>query len=306
MEYSNKNNQKENIGAIVVLYNPDIQALNKSLDILAKQVSLLCLVDNSTESHKEQINLTAHSVYVPLYKNIGIAAAQNKGLQILQDAGIDYALFSDQDSLAANDTAQKLLWGYKQLAAMGLKVAGTGTRAIHATTGRPYPSKSKEEKPFDLSDGHSSTQATECSYIRSSISLVPMTRFSEVGGFDEELFIDGVDNEWCWRAHTHGYKSYIIENATIRHNLGEGDRKLLTKDIAISSSFRIYFQYRNYLWLCRRNYVPLWWKRKHLVKYLVKAFYYPLFVSPRQAFVKGIAKGIFNGIFHSQQKKYNI
>lgn len=67
--------------------------------------------------------------------------------------------------------------------------------------------------------------------------------------FDEKLFIDGVDNEWCWRAATKGYRFYIAENARIRHMLGKESRKIGNKDISISSEFRIYYQFRNYIWL---------------------------------------------------------
>ena len=97
---------------------------------------------------------------------------------------------------------------------------------------------------------------------------------------------------------------FIVENATIIHHLGEGDHKIANRNVAISSTFRIYFQFRNYLWLCRRNYVPHWWKRTNLLKYAVKMVYYPLFVSPRTAFVKGIFKGILDGAIKNVKPKY--
>ena len=64
----------------------------------------------------------------------------------------------------------------------------------------------------------------------SSISLIPCKVFNIVGGFDESLFIDGVDNEWCWRAwHKCGLRSFIVEDAEIGHMLGEGDRFFFLK-----------------------------------------------------------------------------
>lgn len=36
--------------------------------------------------------------------------------------------------------------------------------------------------------------------IISSYSLVPLRNFLIVGNMDERLFIDFVDDDWCWRA----------------------------------------------------------------------------------------------------------
>lgn len=49
MDYSNRSYGKT--GAVIVLYNPDIPQLVKSLRVLEHSVGLLCLVDNSKENH---------------------------------------------------------------------------------------------------------------------------------------------------------------------------------------------------------------------------------------------------------------
>lgn len=131
----------------------------------------------------------------------------------------------------------------------------------------------------------------------SSISLIPCKAFSIVGGFDESLFIDGVDNEWCWRAwHKCGLRSFIVEDAEISHMLGEGDRNFFFKKVAIASSARVYYQFRNYLWLCRRDYVPKFWKKKNGIKYLVKLFYFPICVAPRAMYLRRIVHGVIDGL----------
>ena len=302
MDYSNISDDK--IGAVIVLYNPNIPQLIKSLRVLEQSIGLLCLVDNSKENHEAELQYFKTVKYIPLMENRGIAAAQNVGVKTLKDLGVEYVVFSDQDSVADKATVTRLVSTYRQLRNMGINVGGVGTRAINVETGKPYRSKSKEYETISVGEGSETTKATRCSYIRSSISFIPITLFGEVGGFDESLFIDGVDNEWCWRANTIGCQFFIVENATITHHLGEGDHKIANRNVAISSTFRIYFQFRNYLWLCRRNYVPHWWKRTNLLKYAVKMVYYPLFVSPRTAFVKGIFKGILDGAIKNVKPKY--
>lgn len=305
MEYSSG---KYKVGAVVVVYNPSEYLLGKCMASLVCQADKVCVVDNSAADNARLFAPYADKVrYIPLMENRGIAAAQNVGLRALAADGMEYVVFSDQDSVAGNDTVAALMKAYALLDGNGKKVGGVGTRAINVETGQPYRSKSMEYESASVGAGGSEARVTRCDSIRASISLMRLSTFAEIGGYDESLFIDGVDNEWCWRAGASGYEFYIAESATISHHLGEGDRKIAAHRISISSAFRIFFQYRNYIWLCRRSYVPMWWKRKNLVKYAVKLFYYPLFVSPRRQFLRRIFLGIKEGIMRKNSLKvYDI
>ena len=143
---------------------------------------------------------------------------------------------------------------------------------------------------------------TEYYSVISSISMISRKALMDIGGFDESLFIDGVDHEWCWRAwHNCGFRSYVVDNAFLYHRLGEGDKKLLGRDISIPAYKRLFYQYRNYIWLCKRDYVPRYWKRKHFIKYFIKLFYYPLFISPRLNYLKNIFIGLKEGLIEKNE-----
>ncbi len=92
-----------------------------------------------------------------------------------------------------------------------------------------------------------------------------------------------------------GYICAISARAKLFHSLGDGDKKLLGFRIAISSSFRIYYQYRNFIYLSKKKYVPTYWKLNNAVKYFIKVFYLPIFVS--KSYFKQICKGVKDGIF---------
>lgn len=287
------------IGAVIVLYNPDIEGLNQSIAKLLPQLDSIILIDNSSVDNSSLFLGREKIVYKPLLDNVGIAKAQNIGTGLLAAEDFDFVLFSDQDSLVSDDVVEKLCNAYVTLVKNGYLVGAIGTKAINKSSGIPYPPKSKTINSFSLvSDKGDSVKLTECYSIRSSVSLISIETINNVGGFDENLFIDGVDHEWCWRAwHFNGLRSFVVENALLYHQLGEGDRTIAGKEIAISSSKRLYYQYRNYLWLCRRKYVPRYWKKKNGVKYMVKALYYPLFISPRYKNLVNIWKGIYDGLF---------
>lgn len=286
------------IGAIVVLYNPDFNVTSKALESLIQQVDKICIVDNSLSDNSIQLKRFENIKYIPLRKNIGIAAAQNIGIDYFINQNYEYVVFSDQDSIAPNGVVYKLFMAFNSLQKHGYKVGVTGTRALNRQTGLPYPPKSKQISTVSKESIGYSSDLTECYSVISSISMISTISLQEVGGFDETLFIDGVDHEWCWRAWHHSQlRSYIVEDATISHQLGDGDRKFASKEVSISSPFRVYYQFRNYIWLCRRNYVPRFWKKKHFIKYAIKFFYYPLFVSPRLKYFNNILRGIFDGLF---------
>lgn len=265
-------------------------------DAFLRDVSEVVFVDNTPGVDNTLLFAEKEGVsYIPMHENTGIAAAQNAGIMHLIGKGMKFILFSDQDSGLREDTLANLMQGYNMLSSSDIAVAAVGTRPYNAQTGVPYPPKSKET-------GEALPGITECYSVISSVSLIPIASLLTTGGFDEALFIDGVDHEWCWRAwHSGGLRSFIVENARIDHTLGEGDRNLAGRRIAISAPMRTYYQFRNYLWLCRRNHVPRFWKRRHLLKYAIKAFYYPIFKRPRHEYASKVASGIRDGL----TKKYN-
>lgn len=295
-------------GAVMVLYRPDATETLTAIRALSLQVDLMCLVDNSPSPNPQFTEgMPDNIIYVPMGGNAGIARAQNKGIETLIGKGMEFILFSDQDSEAEPGVADALLSAHKTLKDAGIKAGAVGTRPVNKTTGIPYPPKSLElgVPPELQSHANNALPITECYSVISSISLIPVQAFKDTGGFDESLFIDGVDHEWCWRAwHKGGYRSFIAENATIRHKFGEEDRKIAGTQRAISGAARTYFQFRNYLWLYSDPVTPRFWKKKNMLKYAVKSFYYPLAVAPRSQYLKNITKGIWDGLFKKRDKSW--
>lgn len=70
---------------------------------------------------------------------------------------------------------------------------------------------------------------------------------------NEELFIDYVDLEWCWRAVNKGYK--IIGNAevSINHTLGDYRKTFLNFEVNMRTPLRHYYITRNTIYLSLRS-----------------------------------------------------
>lgn len=293
------------VGAILVLYNPDIVLLKEVLNKLIPQVDKVCIIDNSFINHSKVLIRMPKLYYIPLLKNMGIATAQNIGINYFLKINCEYVVFLDQDSILSEGVILKLSKAYTSLVNCGYKVAAVGTRAINRQTNKKYRPKSKEFRTIKGKNINYTSNLTECYSLISSVSMIPLINFKIIGGMDESLFIDGVDHEWCWRAwHTARLRCFIVENALIYHQLGEGDKKILNKEIAVPSAFRLYYQFRNYLWLCKRDYVPLFWKTKHFFKYMIKLFYFSFFISSRGKCIMNICRGIYDGLHNNKEIKW--
>ena len=57
-----------------------------------------------------------------------------------------------------------------------------------------------------------------------SASLVPVSAWNDVGGFNEELFIDFVDHDFCAKLKEHGYRILQIGSVKLSHELGKGKK----------------------------------------------------------------------------------
>lgn len=280
-----------NIAAIIVLYHPDRRLLKRNLEALSGQVDKIFIVDNTPATDLSgSFPFPPHVSYTPLGRNEGIAAAQNAGIRKALDAHFSAILFLDQDSVAPRDMVDKLSSLSESLSEKGIKVGGVGPGHKDMITGEVYP----ESRTISF---HNDADALEVREIISSGTLIRSDVLKDTGGMDNQLFIDGVDHEWCWRAsRIHGYRFFIARDLYLLHSLGTGTRKLFGHSMATPSAQRCFYLFRNYIILSRRNYVPSGWKLTYGAKLFIKIFYYPLFNTPRLDYTANIFRGILHGL----------
>jgi rhamnosyltransferase len=287
------------IGCILVLYNPNVQLLNKVISSIETQVVALFISDNTPNPYFILPKTKCEAIYHKMNGNEGIAAAQNKGLEYFIEQGYDYIFFLDQDSIVEPKMIQNLLSTHVILTRKGIKVGAIGPRPINRQSNKEYRGSIKKGK--EIFNG-----ITEVTELINSASLISVEVLNKTGLMDANLFIDGVDHEWCWRGnHKYGYRFFINEKTTLSHKLGEGDRFFAIRKIAIPTPFRTYYQYRNYFWLLKRNYVPLYWKFSNGFKYLIKFFVYPILLKDTR-YIKFMVKGIYHGIVTKKHKSNTV
>lgn len=289
------------IGAILVLYNPDVARTRNVVELLLPQVDAICAIDNSDNGGAESMFEALPQVkYIPLHGNYGIARAQNEGIRYFQQEGFDFILFIDQDTLPEKDAVERLLASWQCLDRQGIKVGAVAPIAINHFTKKPVSYSIAKKGEHNIEDHH----YFEVIHTMSSLSLIKLSMFDEVGLMWEELFIDAVDCEWCWRAADRiGARFFYDCDIHMDHILGAGTKTVGKRSIHITPPFRMYYQYRNFIWLLRKKYVPRRWLRKNAVKYVLKIGYYVLNGPDRLAYLKNIARGIRDGVKGAKSEK---
>lgn len=270
---------------IVVLYNQSVNIVNKWKRYVNDRRHLFfCFIDNS-ENACTPIEFS-NSAYLANKKNIGIAAAQNLGIKYAQKNNYKYAIFFDQDSDVDDLYVERMKDEYVRIKERNHKIAILGPTVINKESSLEY-------KNNDLIGDYGFALAPQ---LISSGSITEVSNFEIIGLMDELLFIDYVDFEWCWRAEKLGFLCARTHNVFLNHKVGQTERFFFKFPIIVSASTRYFYQYRNFIWLLKRSYVPKDWKKKVIVRKFFEVFFIPWIVPNKIQTIKNIMRGIVAGV----------
>lgn len=258
----------EKVGAICVVYNPDIKGLIQNIDKYAIFFEQLVVIDNSEQVNSE-LSEGLHKLdnvqYVALNANRGIGYAQNIGIKRLS-TNITQVAFFDQDSWTTPsdlNVLSTILQSKKDYALVNLSTDKFRT---------------DEPKLVDVTE------------TISSGSLVRRSVFEQVGYFDEDLFIDFIDYEFCWRVLRNGYKVGVVQGIQLHHQVDSKNNHNHT----VSAPFRNYYVFRNGLLLMKQRRVYNW---LYVSELLFKRLGYELLFNHNRVIrLKYIFKGIVDAV----------
>ncbi|WP_299996083.1 glycosyltransferase family 2 protein [uncultured Clostridium sp.] len=204
----------DKICATIITYNCGEGFIN-TFNSVYNQVKKIVIVDNGSE--KTTIDLLErlkkeYPIELILCKeNLGIAAALNKGVKYALDNGYDWVMTLDHDSNLKEDMAKKLLEAYYRIGEeKRKKVVSLLPRYI--------------ELGLDQERQDARYTNTDIQYVEGGITsgnLVNRKAFEEVGYFDEKLFIDFVDYDFCFRIKEKGLNIVEVANAILYHRIGK-------------------------------------------------------------------------------------
>lgn len=232
------------VSSIIICFHPEMEKVNRLIKIIELDVDQIIILNNggidinslAVESGKVRVESQD--------KNIGIAAALNVGCDIATRCGCRFIVSFDQDSTPGKNMIPNLLKEYLAYEAAGQKVAAVGPQLIDVRNGQPA------FIPFVKFTSYWYEEWVEegthpVSQLITSGCLVNLGVWADGNKFNEELFIDFVDNNWCWRVIKKGYVILGTNRANMAHEISDQITKKNRYSLNRYGSTRRYFQARN-------------------------------------------------------------
>jgi len=284
-------NHSNDICAIIVTYNGKDEILN-TVNSLVNQVAHILIIDNGSgiDTIASLQRLESGSTRV-IYnaENTGVAHALNQGVIYAQEHHYHWVLTMDQDSVAGPDMVRKMLDCANDLDCQGNVVSFSPVILSRESTHKADHNSQYVERYTVITSGN----------------LLKMSIFDAIGLFDEKLFIDSVDFEYCLRIRKHGYKIVRCLSAALFHSLGTADHiKILNKQIlfTLHPPFRKYFIMRNHIYITKTYLFafPIYclWKQVAIVRLILQMIFYE---KNKLSSFKYMLKGLYDGIVNNYQ-----
>ena len=237
------------IYAIIVTYNPEQELMDSQFKSLVEQVDGIIYVDNAS-SNSPVFPDSEKVVILHNLSNEGLAKAQNHGIEYAKSQGADYILLLDQDSELGSGMVENMLNRLMSLQADGENVGVICPVKVSAFDGAV--SSEITSLSFKI-ESRQIEKTTEVAYSIASGMLIPMSVLDIIGGMNENLFIDGLDLEWCCRATHKGFKVYVTPEAKLYHRLGNGKKDRIESH----STMREYYITRNDIYISKQRHIPV-------------------------------------------------
>jgi rhamnosyltransferase len=279
------------VTCVIVSYRPDVAQLVRLCECILMDGAKVTVVDNTEGPGRIANDLPTGCELITLGKNTGIAHAQNVGVAHSLDAGAAAVVFFDQDSKIQPGFLQALVAPLKcgtpeitsplyvdddsNFAMPSLRLGRFGLPiAVYADTKNPYP------VDIVISSGTAATREV----------------FGVAGVFDEALFIDSVDSEWCLRCRSKQIPIRVVPAAMMRHRIGSRVIRVGPFTVLQHSSVRCYYQVRNCFHMMRRKHVPFAFALRHMLSVMLSRTVLLLFVEDRPAYIRAYLAALRDGI----------
>lgn len=225
--------------AVVILYYPE-QSFDENIKSYIDYVGKFYLIDNSEHKSFNLQSLSAYQSKIIIIHdrlNHGIAKRLNQACDLAIKEGFEFLLTMDQDSCFDELTFKNYL----------NCIAAYQDKTIVSMFGINHEKQLTSE----------SCISKKTNTLITSGSIINLSAYKIIGSFDENLFIDFVDTEYCFRSIQKGYDVIEFPNIFMHHQIGETTKHRSFKNIKLSnrsihSATRLYYMTRNFLYLNKK------------------------------------------------------
>lgn len=281
----------ELLAGVVILYNPDSD-VDVNIAKYVSYVSKLYIVDNTEDEQKLCKNrelladiLTKNNVvYLQNAENMGIAYSLNRVLKLVEGK-YQWILTMDQDSTFVEDNMPRYL------KRMNILKSCTGVISFAPKDNGYYTG---------VEIGDELESIWRC---MTAGNIVNVEKAAAIGGWNEELFIDEVDNEFCYRAKTQGYDIYCCKDVILKHTVGDPRKCWFLWKYVIDYNHnyvRLYYIVRNQLYILKHYPQHRYTYLRSILKSVTKMIF---FEKDRKRKCRSVYEGVKDFILGNYGKK---
>ncbi len=274
------------VAAVVVFYRPRIDAVDIVRDLAASGVKFVVVVNEASEEVLRHVSSLDNVFIIDNGRNVGLATALNQGIDTaLADQSVNAVLLLDQDSKPTLDMVASLYDSLQDLTRNGRNPGCVGPRLVDVKSPTAKVAASDQSHKFVPVDS-----------LATSGTLIPREALKQVGPMMDQLFIDCIDHEWCLRAKSIGLTVFMINDAVMLHDMGDGAIKFFGRFKPLHRSpIRHYYIIRNHLFMMRLKHIPLTWKLKELFKTARRIVAYVLISSNKKETSRVMFSAVLDG-----------
>lgn len=252
-----------NVTALVTLYYPD-KSVVENVRKLYLQVDNIILLDNTPYIDNSKLFIELNVRYIPNFRNLGLSAAFNSGFDLIKEKHVDYIVFFDQDSQVNDGHIKVLVEDFVELS-KHYKIGCIGPSFYDRNSNKLVENMDR----VSLSNNLYSVK----SLITSSLLTTPEI-FKDINGWNEKIFLDYADWDFCWRMLDKSY--LLVQDGTVvlNHSLGDSAVNIGKLSFPKYSPIREYYRIRDCLKLFKKKYVPFKYKLRFIYTFSVEPFIY--------------------------------
>lgn len=227
-----------NLSVVIIWFNPDTNSVF-NINKYSSLVKTVYIVDNSENNNIHLATQISNSIYIGNLKNLGIAKATNIGCERAFQDGFDWVMTMDQDSS----------WEITELKKFINFVENTKDKSIISFA--PVHSNKTKSLVGELKEKSNKKIKSLIIYqskVMASGNIISLKVWKEVNGFNNDLFIDEVDHEFCYKLIEAGYKICEFQDISMYHTLGNVKKTILPRPCK-HSGVRLFYIFRNMLYI---------------------------------------------------------
>ena len=203
------------IAAGIVIYNPNKERLFSCISAIENQVKKIYIYNNGNSINMSELQSNKKVEILGNGENSGLGHALNSIFEKGNNDKIEWIITLDQDSVVPSNMVESFVHSYKQI----------NDKRIGIICPR-YIDKRREESQYEILKNNDIEYVDVCI---TSASMTSIKVWREIDKFDEKLFIDLIDNDFCKRLYLNDFKIMRLNKIILDQEKGEIKKKSPSK-----------------------------------------------------------------------------